>query len=279
MKSHLLAFTLLAAAVTGYAADFKDPVGLQLYSLRDNFKKNVPGTMAQVHNFGIRDVELGSTYNVPPDKFSDLLKENKLNAISAHFPYERFRDDVEGIAAEAKTLGLKYAGCAWATHKGDLDEKQCRAIIDVFNKAGEALAKHGIKFFYHVHGFEFQPFGDGTLLDLMMKETNPKFVNYEMDIFWIVYPGQDPVKLLEKYGKRWELMHLKDMKKGLQTGALTGHTEVTNDVALGTGQIDIPAILKAAKKVGVKHYFIEDESPSVESQIPVSVQYLKTVKF
>src|SRR6266481_6090821 len=126
---------------------------------------------------------------------------------------------------------------------------------------------------------EFQPHGQGTLFDLLMTETNPKFVNYEMDIFWIVHPGQDAVKLLEKYPKRWELMHVKDMRKGTPTGLLTGHTEVTNDVAIGTGQIDIPAILRAAKKAGVKWYFIEDESPTSEKQLPQSLKYLEQVKF
>ena len=87
------------------------------------------------------------------------------------------------------------------------------------------------------------------------------------------------MKLLEKYSGRWALMHLKDMRKGTPTGLLTGSSPVTNDVALGTGQMDIPAILKAAKKVGVKWYFIEDESPTSEQQIPVSLTYLEQVKF
>jgi sugar phosphate isomerase/epimerase len=100
-----------------------------------------------------------------------------------------------------------------------------------------------------------------------------------MDIFWIVHPGQDPVKLLLKYPGRWELMHLKDMKKGTPTGLLTGKTDVNNDAALGAGQMDIPAILKAAKKVGVKWYFIEDESGASEQQIPQSLQFLEQVKF
>jgi sugar phosphate isomerase/epimerase len=100
-----------------------------------------------------------------------------------------------------------------------------------------------------------------------------------MDIFWVVFPNQDPVKLFEKYGSRWELVHLKDMKKGTQTGPLTGSSDVRNDVALGTGLMDMPAILKAAKKAGVKWYFIEDESPTSEQQIPQSLRYLEQVKF
>jgi len=199
--------------------------------------------------------------------------------VASHFPYERWRDDAEGAAQDAKALGLKYVGCAWIPHQGDFDEKTCREAIAVFNKAGAVLARHGMKFFYHQHGYEFRPFADGTLMDLMMKETDPKHVTFEMDIFWVQFPGQDPARWLEKYPKRWELVHLKDMKKGVKTGDQSGHSDVANDVALGTGQMDMPGILRAAKQCGVKWYFIEDESPSVLEQLPVSLKYLNEVRF
>lgn len=261
----------------GIGASFKGPVGLQLYSLRDDFAKDVPGTLARVRDFGIKYVELAGTYTLTPEQFKKELDAHGLKAISGHFPYERYRDDVEGIARDAKVLGLQYAGCAWITHNDPFDEKICREAAAVFNRAGEALAKHGIKFFYHTHGYEFQPRGQGTLLDLLMAETRPEFVHYQMDIFWIVHPGQDPVKILQKYGSRFELMHLKDMKKSTPTGLLTGHTDVSNDVAFGTGKIDFPPILKAAKAAGIKWYFIEDESPTSAQQIPQSLKYLESV--
>jgi sugar phosphate isomerase/epimerase len=273
----LTAGTLFGAA--GIGASFKGPVGLQLYSLRDQFGKNVTGTLDEVKSFGIQYAELAGTYGQPPEKFREELIARGIKPISAHFGFERYRDDADGVAKEAKALGLEYTGCAWIPHSGDFDEKTCREAIAVFNKAGEVMAKNGLKFFYHVHGFEFQPYGQGTLLDLLFKETNPRFVNFEMDIFWIVFPGQDPVKLLEKYPHRWQLMHLKDMRKGTQTGALTGGTDVKNDAALGQGLMDLPAILRAAKHVGVKWYFIEDESPWSEKQIPESLHFLEQVKF
>jgi sugar phosphate isomerase/epimerase len=186
---------------------------------------------------------------------------------------------VESIAREAKILGLEYAGCAWIPHEGEFDEKECRDAIAVFNRAGEALAKHGLKFYYHIHGYEFHPHGKGTLFDLMMAETKPKWVSYQMDVVWAVFPGQDPVQLLKKYGKRWTSMHVKDLKKGVQTGALTGHTDVANNVVIGAGQVDWHALLRASRKAGVKYYFIEDESPSVLEQIPQSLKYLEQVKF
>ena len=278
VQSLLVSAFVFALGHNANAASFKEPVGLQLYSLRGEFMQNVPATLEKVRSFGIKNVELAGTYNLSPAKFKEMLDANKLKPVSGHFPFERYRDDVEGIAKDAKVLGLQYAGCAWIPHKDQFDEAEAREAINVFNKAGEALAKHGIKFFYHCHGFEFLPHGDGTFMDLLMKETNPKFVRFEMDVFWVVHPGQDPVKWLEKYPKRWELMHVKDMKKGLK-GDFTGKADVKNDVTVGTGQMDWPAILKAAKKSGVQHYFIEDESPTAAEQIPASMKYLETVKW
>ncbi len=262
----------------GTSKSFKGPVGLQLYSLRDQFQKDVPGTLDKVRALGFVYVELAGTYGLSPEAFAQQLAARGLKPVAAHFPYERFRDDAEGVAREARALGLKYAGVAWIPHEGAFDEKTCREAIGVFNHAGEVLSKHGIRFFYHQHGYEFQPFGQGTLFDLLMAETNPRFVAYEMDLLWVVHPGQDPVQLLQKYGKRWELMHLKDLKQGVK-GDLTGGTDVRNDVALGTGQMNFPEILKAAKKAGVKYYFIEDESPSVLQQLPQSLRFLEQVRF
>jgi sugar phosphate isomerase/epimerase len=272
----------LAAAAPGKAGigpSFKGRVGLQLYSLRDSFKADVPGSFAKVRAFGFRYVELAGTYGKSSAEFNRTLAEYGLKAIAAHFPYEKYRDDAESVAREAKALGLKYAGVAWIPHEGDFDEAECRAAAEVFNRAGSVLARHGIRFFYHVHGYEFQPCPGGTLFDRLMEWTDRKTVAFEMDIFWVVFPGQDPVKLLTKYGKRWQLLHLKDMRRGVQLGSLAGGTDVRNDVALGAGQIDLPPLLRAAKKAGAKWYFIEDESPSVEIQVPDSLRYLENVRF
>lgn len=263
----------------GVGPSFKGPVGLQLYSLRADFAKDVPSTLDKVRDFGFKYVELAGTYGLPPEKFRAMLKERGLVPIAGHFSYEQYMKDPESVANEAKALGLKYAGCAWIPRQGDFTEAKCREAIQVFNRAGDVLAKKGIKFFYHNHGYEFQPYGQGTLFDLLVTETNPKTVAFEMDVFWVVHPGHDPVELLKKYGKRWELMHIKDMKKGTETGLLTGSSDVENDVVVGTGMIDTPAVLKAAKKAGVKYYFIEDESSSVVEQIPQSLNYLEQLKW
>jgi sugar phosphate isomerase/epimerase len=284
----LAAVLCLAVSAPALAADvasehesssFKGKLGLQLYSLRAQFAKDVPGTLDKVRDMGFKYVETAGTYGLSPAKFKTELDSRGLKVISCHLSFDKFRDDVESVAREAKALGAKYAGCAWITHKGTFSEKDCREAAKVFNKAGEALAKHKIKFFYHTHGYEFQPYGSENLFDLLLAETKPEFVTYEMDVFWVVHGGQNPVSLFEKYKDRFALVHLKDMKTGTPINLLTGTTDVSNDVAMGTGQIDYRRILPAAAKAGVKWYFIEDESPTSEQQIPQSVRYLKEAKW
>jgi sugar phosphate isomerase/epimerase len=233
----------------------------------------------RVKEFGIKEVELAGTYNLNAMQFKAELEQRGLRAVSSHFPYDRYKNDIDNVVKDAKALGIKFAGCAWINHKDSFDEAECREAAAVFNKAGEALAKEGITMFYHAHGFEFEPYGDGTLFDLFMQETKPEFVSVQMDVLWIVFPGQDPAKLLEKYSGRWKLMHLKDLKKGIATGFLSGKTDVANDVVLGTGQMDWVSIFAAARKNGIQHYFIEDESPTSMDQIPASLKFLRTNGF
>jgi len=280
LKIVFISFLLVCVAQSSAAVGpgFKGPVGLQLYSLRDQFKQDVGGTLDQVRAFGITNVELAGTYGLTPEKFKEQLDARRIKAVSSHFSYEQCRDHIDDVVRDAKVLGVEYAGCAWIPHTDPFDEKTCREAAAVFNRAGAALAKQGIKFFYHTHGYEFLPYRDGTLFDLLMAETNPEYVRIEMDVYWVVHPGQDPVKLLEKYGKRFELMHVKDMKRGTP-GGFTGQSDVTNNVALGQGIIDWPRVLRAAQKAGVKWYFIEDESPTSVEQIPQSLRYLKTLRF
>ncbi len=280
----VLGVVCLSAVLAGCAAgprlhgDFDGPIGLQLYSVRAQLNRDVPGTLAEVRGWGIKFVELAGTYNMKPAEFKAQLDAQGLDAVSGHFGFERFRDYPEAVAREAADLGLIYVGCAWIPHNGAFDEKTCRDAAAVFNHAGEVLASHHMIFFYHTHGYEFQPHGNGTLFDLLMSETRPEFVHYEMDIFWIVHAGKDPVALLDKFPGRFDLMHLKDMRPSTPIGLLTGGSDVRNDVALWQGKILLPSILEAAKRAGIKWYFIEDESPKSEEQIPQSLQYLQMVR-
>jgi sugar phosphate isomerase/epimerase len=273
------AFSILMATTASAAPVDAEHIGLQLYSLRNQLGTNVSGAMDEIKSWGLTNVELAGTYHLTIEQFKEQLDEHGLKPISAHYPFDQFRTNLDHIISDAQILGIKYVGCAWIPHNGDFDEKTCREAIAVFNHSGEVLARHGIKFFSHTHGYEFQPYKDGTLFDLMMTATNPKYVSFQMDIFWIVHAGQDPVTLLNKYGHRWKLMHLKGMRDSTPTGLFTGHSDVTNDVPIGEGKISFPPLLEAAQKAGVKWYIIEDESPSSEQQIPQSLNYLESHKW
>jgi sugar phosphate isomerase/epimerase len=269
--------TRTGARGVGSSSSFHGPVGLQIYSLRAILNTNVPFGLQVGRNFGFREVELAGTYGQPAHQFRRQLAQFELKPVAAIFDYDRFANEPGKVLAEAKALGVQYAGCAWIPHTGAFTEAQCREAAALFNRVGALLAGSDIHFFYHNHGYEFVPRGEGTLFDLLVAETKPEQVSFEMDLFWTRHPGQDPVQLLRKHPGRWSLMHLKDMKKGVTLGRLTGSENVNNDVALGTGQIDLAAALREAQKAGVKHYFIEDESPISLQQIPRSLDYLESL--
>src|SRR5688572_29223908 len=136
----LSAATRAADKAAGTGASFKGPLGIQLYSLRDQLGKDVPGTLAKVHEFGFHDVETYSTYGKTPEEFSALLKANHLRAVAGHFSFDDLKKDPEKVAKEAKALGLQYAGTAWVPHTGQITEQWVRDTAKVFNQAGEVLA-------------------------------------------------------------------------------------------------------------------------------------------
>jgi sugar phosphate isomerase/epimerase len=281
--SMLLSFaapTRLSADSVGTSPSFKGPVGLQLYSLRDQLKQQGAAALDFVKDQGFVEVEIGleSHYGLTAEAMKAALDARGLKPIAAHASLDFILNQTEKAVAEARRFGIRYVGVAWAPHKKPLDEQQVLKIAEGFNRAGKLLKEHGLQFFYHNHGFEFQPHKDGTLFDLLAQKTDPDLVQFEMDVLWVIHPGQDPVTLLKKYPNRWALMHLKDLRKGVK-GDFSGGTALDNDVALGSGQADYPAILKTAQEVGVKHFFIEDESPTVLQQIPQSLKFLSSVAF
>jgi sugar phosphate isomerase/epimerase len=149
------------------------------------------------------------------------------------------------------------------------------------NKWGEACKAAGLRFGYHPHGLEFVASTANPtekLFDILLRETKADLVCYEMDVFWAFHAGEDPAKLLAKHPTRWAMLHVKDIRKGAVTGLSTGSAPPTDNVAVGTGQIDWTAVLGAAQKIGVKYYFIEDETPAPLQCIPDSLKYLRGLK-
>lgn len=252
------------------------PLGIELYTFRKSFPIDPGKTLDTVKMLGFTELE-GGPGRLSPEEFKKLCDERGINIIATGANYDELIKDAAAVAHRAKLLGADYIMCAWIPHKGELTFDDAKKAVDVFNDAGKVLKDSGITFCYHAHGYEFQPYKDGALLDYIIQNTNPKNVSFEMDIFWIQFGGGDPVTLLKKYGNRWKLMHLKDIREGTVKN-LTGGTEAENDVALGAGEVDIAAILKEAKKVGIRHYFIEDESNLEMEHVPQSIIYLKGLK-
>lgn len=254
------------------------PVGLELYSFRNQFKTDVPGTMAKVKAFGFREVEVAGTYGLSAADFRKLLDQNGLKAISLGADFEQLNNNVPQIVADAKVLGAKYVVCAWVPHAGDtFTLRDADDAIDVFNTAGKLMAENGITFCYHPHGYEFQPYQNGTFFDYLVRNLDAKYANFEMDVFWVKHPGQDPVALLQKYPKRFLLSHLKDRRPGTP-GNQTGHADDDTNVTLGQGDVGIAAFMKAAHKAGIKHHFIEDESSRSMEQMGPSLDFLRGLK-
>lgn len=289
MKRNILSFLILIcvfiAGVTPTSAQkkskalFTAPLGVQAYTYRHSFPKDVAATLDTIKMLGFTEIE-GSGGRMAPEEFRKMCEERGISIPSTGSGYEQLVKDPQAVADRAKALGAKYVMTAWIPHKnGQFNLENAKKAVEDFNAAGKILKENGITFCYHVHGYEFQPHDGGTLLDYIITNTDPKYVSFEMDIMWTHFGGGDPVALLEKYGDRWKLMHVKDLRKGTKKD-LTGLTPDENDVPLGTGELDIPAILKAAKKVGIEHYFIEDESPAgeVTDDVKQSIAYLRSLK-
>ncbi|MGM9509950.1 sugar phosphate isomerase/epimerase family protein [Larkinella sp. GY13] len=282
MKNRL-SLVLLTALLLDFSSGFAQkkiytfPIGIQSYTYRNSFPKGVAATLDTIQSLGITEMEGGTPKGVTTEEFKKMLKERNISIPGTGAGYEQLVKDPMAVVKNAKELGSQFVMCAWIPHqKGNFTLENAKKAVEDFNRVGKVLKENGLTFCYHNHGFEFQPYEDGTLFDYMVKNTDPRYVSFEMDILWATHGGADPVKLLNKYGNRWKLMHLKDLKKGVK-GDFTGNTPQENDVVLGTGQIDMPMVLKTAKKVGIKHYFIEDESNIWSEQVPKSIAYLKNL--
>jgi sugar phosphate isomerase/epimerase len=258
---------------------FPQPPGMVSYTYRVSFGKDAAATLDTLKQLGIKDIEFSSLFGKTAAELRALLDERGIQCSSFGVGYPDALNKTREVGQNAKTLGAKFVRVAWIPHQGVFTLAAAEKTVADFNQIGKILKdEFGLTFCYHNHGYEFEKHGDGTLMDYIIQKTDPNYVSFELDVLWAFFPGQDPAALIQKYPKRFKLMHMKDLRKGVE-GNMSGGTPVTNDVALGTGQLDIPAILKAAKKSAIEHYYIEDESPSYAKQVPQTMAYLKSLTY
>jgi sugar phosphate isomerase/epimerase len=275
--------TTLGAAAVALAASRPDAmlaskrrlkkVGIQLYTLRDQMEKDLPGTLERVAQIGYKEVEFAGYFGRKPNEIRQLLQQLKLSAPSSHVPYPADSAAWRQTLADAKTAGHQYVTVAWTP-----DEKRTRAggfkaVADDFNKAGAEARKSGLRFAYHNHDYELKAADGGELpFDTLLEHTDPKLVSYEMDLYWMVKGGADPLDYFKKYPGRFAMVHVKDSTPAPERKMAD----------VGSGTIDFPKIFAydAAHGSHIAHAFVErDDAPDPFASAKTSYEYLEKMSY
>ncbi len=252
----------------------KRAIGLQLYTLRDVIMNDVKGTLDAVASWGYTEVETygyadGRLFGLPVAEFAAHLNGLGVKIVSGHYRIEDLSTNWDKACADAQSMGQTYVVVPWLDpeYYSSLDElkRTCESI----NNAALVAKKYKLRMGYHNHSFEFEQVEGKVMFDVMLGELDPKLVAIEMDLYWVIRANQDPFKYFEKYPGRFELWHVKDMDKNNRE----------NNADVGTGSIDFVKLFKAAKKSGMKKFFVEQETyPSNPMRSAENgIKYLKTI--
>jgi sugar phosphate isomerase/epimerase len=236
------------------------PIGLQLYSVRALLPKDFEGTLKQLSAIGYKEVEAAGFFDHSAEDVKKAMSNAGLRCISAHYPMPVLQKDPEGTLQYAKTLGLEYIVCSSPSvadpsagrHELTADDWHWNA--EQLNRFGKQFKAEGIRMGYHNHTPEFRDLGEGKIgYDVLLKDTDPALVTFEMDCAWVVAGGRNPVDYLHQYPNRISMLHVKDLKP------VSGNSTERTSTVLGKGTIDYKPIFTAAKKANIKHYFVEQE--------------------
>jgi len=246
-----------------------DRIGVQLYTIRDALTRDLDGSLARVAAIGYQEVELAGYRSHTVAEFRAALDRNGLVAPSTHIAMERVRDELPQVLDEAHQLGHKFVICPnIPDEKAGLDGY--RKAADVLNHAGEVAGRSGISIGYHNHESELAPIGGVRPYDVMLDRTDPKLVAMEMDIYWLVKGGGDPLAYFRKYPGRFRMVHVKDMDG----------SPAKTMVDVGKGMIDWKAIFAQSGEAGIEHYFVEhDDARDPFASIADSYAYLRRLEF
>ena len=239
--------------------------GLQLYTVRDLLRADMNGTLRSIAEIGYREVELAGFAAGSARLMQERLKHYRLNAPSMHTSYGRLRGDFDAVLEDARSLEATFIVCPWIDAEQRQTADDWKAVCQTLNTVGKVARGHGLSLAYHNHDVEFVPFAAGTTpFDLMLRQTDPRDVKVELDIYWAAKAGIDPVRCLKENAGRIALVHLKDMAAD---GAIT---------ELGAGVLPMEQIIRSALSVGVAHLFVEqDDPPDPLRSIGTSLHFLK----
>ena len=250
--------------------------GIQLYTLRDVISDDPKGILKQLAYFGYHQIESyekdGTMFwGMTNTDFKKYLDDIGLELVSSHCDINK---DFEKKAAQAAEIGMKYLLCPSLSPQPNMEF--WKKATDQFNACGEICKKNGIRFAYHNHAYSFKAFSGMIPHDFLMDNTDPELVDFQMDIYWVVTGGADPIDYLKKYPNRFRLCHVKDR---LKTAPADDHSASCD---LGTGMIDFPNVLKAAADNGMQYYIVEqeryDNSTPMQSA-RTDAEYLKQLVF
>ena len=253
-----------------------DKFGIQLYTLRDVIGDDPKGYLKQLASMGYQQIEgyegdQGMFWNMPHTDFKKYLDDINLHMVSSHCS---IFEDFEKKAAQAAEVGMEYLICPWVGPQKSVED--WKKVTDHFNECGKICQKNGIKFAYHNHEYTFKAFSGMIPHDFLMENTDPELVDHEMDIYWVVTGGADPVDYLTRYPNRFRLCHVKDRMKNVAADERSASCD------LGTGSIDFAKILKVAKENGMKYFILEqeryDNSTPIKSAA-AGAKYLKNLVF
>jgi sugar phosphate isomerase/epimerase len=226
-----------------------DQLALQLYTVRDACARDFLGTLREVAAMGYPAVELAGLHGHEPARVRDTLDQLALRAVSAHVGLDRFEQDLAGVTAELLALGCEFAVVPWVPEPLRRPEAMAQ-LVAKFHRWAAALKGEGIIFAYHNHDFEFRGDPGATLWDLMLAESDPALVSFELDVFWAAYAGHDPAAVLGRAIGRVPLVHLKDME-----------ADGKRDAPAGAGTLDWPAIIAAADAGAARRFITEQDHP------------------
>jgi sugar phosphate isomerase/epimerase len=268
----LLASCARAVAGAGAAggAASRDLIGLQMYTVRDLLAKDFEGTVEQVARIGYKNLEFAGYYNRTPETVRALLDKFQLVSTSSHIGGQLMQQDAAAQIRAAKTIGQQYITLpSYNFTRGSLES--WKSAAKQFNTWGAMCRDAGLRLAYHNHNFEFAPLEGTTGFDVLAGETDPALVDFELDLYWATFAGQDPLALFAKYPGRFAMWHVKDMSV---TGTTKGMTPV------GQGTIDFKTIFAHAEQSGLRHFFVEHDSAAQYpggslASITASIDYLR----